>query len=252
MDQFESIVKNVTNGTGTIDVSECANQLRDGEIEVGMSNYYLWQDGKTHLLPEDFSLDPSISPLLLWQQWHRGFTYIGGRTISPLREVPPKDYPASSRTFKRMRVFCRAVDSVISTTGKESIAMLNRMYAENAELLKEKGILLSSATPCGRKRTRGGELSWNYFAERFEHRRRLLSKAARNGVSLAQVVAEEKESTTARKKREREARKKTRDESIAEQGRGDLSRLPAGNTDEVLPRGMFDVTTRGRADRLFR
>ena len=127
------------------------------------------------------------------------------------------------------------------------------MYAENAELLKEKGILLSSATPCGRKRTRGGELSWNYFAERFEHRRRrLLSKAARNGVSLAQVVAEEKESTTARKKREREARKKARDESIAEQGRIDLSRLPAGNTDEVLPRGMFDVTTRGRADQLFR
>ena len=216
-----------------------------------LNNHYLWQDGKTHLLPEDFSLDPSISPLLLWQQWHRGFTYIGGRTISPLREVPPKDCPASSRTFKRMRVFCKAIDSVIATTGKESIATLNGMYAEKAELLKEKGVLLSSSTPSGRKRTRGGELSWNYFAERFEDRRRLVNKAARNGVSLAQVVGEEKESTNARKKREREARKKARVESIVVQDRGDLSRLPAGNNDTVLPRGMFDATTRGRADRLF-
>jgi len=72
-----------------------------------LDGYYLWdRDDKPtpRCVPEDFLLDPAISPLLMWQHWHHGLTLSGNRRVRPLKDVPTVDYPSKPRrTYQRMK-----------------------------------------------------------------------------------------------------------------------------------------------------
>ena len=207
IEHFESLMKNAHNITNE-SVGVGLNQLQEGHIETTIDNFFLWnRDGRTHLLPEEFALDPAISPLLLWEQWHRGMTLSGGQIITPLKNIQAKDYPSSSRMFKRMRRFCKAIDDVVQVNGSEAVNGLVEKYNANIERLKEKGVLLPSTTPTGRRRTRNSEFSWSYFAQQYENQIRLETKARESNQPLEEVIAQDREMTNARKKRERERRR---------------------------------------------
>mmetsp|Transcript_1518 Transcript_1518/g.2016 ORF Transcript_1518/g.2016 Transcript_1518/m.2016 type:complete len:219 (-) Transcript_1518:224-880(-) len=181
-----------------------------------MNNFYFWKkDGKTHLLPEDFSLDPAISCCLIWQQWHRGMTLSGQREIAPLRNIPGKDYPASDRIFKRLRRYCKAIDELIQPVGDEGIHQLNTKFLGNKQLLMQHMLLLPEETDAGRKQTRGGELDWCYVANEYEVHQSLLKKSIETGKSLVQLKEEARIKTAERKRRERETRKRKRSSTAA-------------------------------------
>ena len=60
--------------------------------------YYLWDRDEKPIpryLPQDFNLDSSISPLLIWQHWHHGLTLSGNRKVRPMKEIETLDYPQS-------------------------------------------------------------------------------------------------------------------------------------------------------------
>lgn len=191
--------------------NETVSRIEGGTIETTVNNFYFWnRDNKTHLLPEDFSLDPGISCFLIWQQWHRGMTLSGRREICPLKNIPNKDYPASERMFKRLRRYCDAIDKLIQPVGDEGIFQLNTKFQEKKQLLMQHKLLLPKETDVGRKRTRQGELHWSYVAMKYEEHQALLKKSIETGRPVVELKEEARIKTAARKKREREDRKRQR------------------------------------------
>jgi len=153
-----------------------------------LDGYYLWdRDNKPtpRCVPEDFSLDPAISPLLMWQHWHHGLTLSGNRRVRPLKDVPTVDYPSKPRrTYQRMKAFCRAIDSCTGVLNlPSSIADITAAYNSHVEMLREEGILLPAVTNKGRKRSRN-ENGWNYIAHQFEKQRAKRKRADAAGLTL--------------------------------------------------------------------
>lgn len=153
-----------------------------------LDGYYLWdRDDKPtpRCVPEDFSLDPAISPLLMWQHWHHGLTLSGNRRVRPLKDVPTVDYLSKPRrTYQRMKSFCRAIDSCTGVeTLPSSIADITAVYNSRVDMLREEGILLPAVTNKGRKRSRN-ENGWNYIAHQFEKQRAKRKRADAAGLTI--------------------------------------------------------------------
>ena len=158
---------------------------------------WTWDDDKNpgvrHQLPQDFSLNHCISPLLILQQWHHGLTLPDGTQIGPLKNISPKDCPKKQRrTFQRMRRFCRSIDSQLNLNDASSLDDLNSTFHAHQDQLVQKGILLQPRTVIGRKRTRN-ENGWNYIAHQFEKRQCLQKKAAKDGISFEEAQQRQNE-----------------------------------------------------------
>jgi hypothetical protein len=144
----------------------------EGEAQPpGMGTFWIWSsDNKTvpRMLPENFKLNPAISPPLVWQQWHHGLTMPDGKDIGPLKGIEPKHCPEKHRRmYKRMKRFCIVLDTATNMDQSESAGKLALTFDQNQSILREKGILLPPQTVVGRKRTRN-ENGWNNIADRYE------------------------------------------------------------------------------------
>ena len=77
---------------------------------------YFW-DGKPRMLPQSYSINRKMSPLLAWQQWHHP-TMFGEKSIPPLKKTSHKDYCSNQRRcFHHIRRMCNKFDSACSITG---------------------------------------------------------------------------------------------------------------------------------------
>ena len=95
----------------------------------------------------------------------------------------------------------------IKPDGSESADALSKKYKSNIALLQEKGIILPHKTATGRKRTRQGEFSWNYYAQQYEVSIILEKRAIKNETSFEEEKRKYHEATAARKRKERQKRK---------------------------------------------
>ena len=162
--------------------------------------------GVIRRLPQDFCLNPSISPLLIMHQWHHGLSLPDGTQIGALKSISPKDCPKKHRrTFQRMRKFCSNIDSQLNFNNTPSMDILNSTFHSNHDELVRVGILLQPRTAVGRKRTRN-ENGWNYVAHQFEMRQCLQKKAAKDGISFEQ--AEQRQHGLDRNRQRRYRRRK--------------------------------------------
>ena len=66
-----------------------------------------------------------------------------------------------------MTQFCKALDAASETVSCFTRADLARIFDTNMETFREKGILLPSTTPVGRKRKRN-ENGWDYIARQYD------------------------------------------------------------------------------------
>ena len=124
MDSLETLIQTRVKGENNTERGS-VDRISGGIIKVMSDNFYHWSttDNIPHLLPEYFALDASIPPLTLWHRCHRGLTDVNGGLISPLKDVPCKDYPIKNnqRIFTRMDHFCCAIDGKLQVNGEETI-----------------------------------------------------------------------------------------------------------------------------------
>ena len=121
--------------------------------------------------------------------WHHGVSSsIDGEEfeVRPLKYIAGKEHPKKGRrTFIRMRLFCKALDSILGVTTSPCVGDLGGLFQTNAALLQGKGVLLPNETDTGQSRKRQrNENSWAYIAQKYEQLELLKKKAAKSNISL--------------------------------------------------------------------
>jgi hypothetical protein len=233
------------------------NDIQGGSHQHSLNGFYLWKsdNGKIpHLLPDDFKLNASIPPLLIWHQWHLGQTIQGQRKLPALKCVTPKDYAHGRRIFMRMRLFCKSIDDICKPSQSDmSMPILTRIFNSKKNDLVVASVLLAAETSTGRKRTRD-ENGWNYIASIYEKMSTAKKKAERTGESLDSILARDQEQTRIRQANNRNRRKRLHSSNSTNddvqdtlQNAPEARRLPASAVDLNL----FNTSTRGSAARLF-
>ena len=131
MDSLETFIQTRAKGANNNERGS-VDQISGGIIKVTSDNFYHWSTmgNIPHILPEEFALDASIPPIILWHHWHCGLTDVNGRVIAPLKDVPCKEYPIkkNQRIFTRMKHFCCAIGGNLQVNGEESIANITTTF----------------------------------------------------------------------------------------------------------------------------
>ena len=210
-DRMTAIETLFTANSENAEVSTVRQLQGGGPSHTSVESFFMWKHDShcvPRRLPEDFRLDPAITPILMWHQWHLGLVLKDNRVIQPLKLLPAKDYPHTRRTYDRMKKFCKAIDTNTGVIGGESVAALTALFNQKKPSLVEKGILLPTNTPVGRRRTREGELGWNYVATKWEKLQCAKIKAANEDVNVGEVVEREDNLETERQRDNRRTRKR--------------------------------------------
>ena len=122
-----------------------------------------------------------------------------------------------------MRLFCKALDSILGVTTSPCVGDLGGLFQTNAALLQGKGVLLPNETDTGQSRKRQrNENSWAYIAQKYERLEFLKKKAAKSNISLDELQRgkeqKEKEKQRAKRQRVKEMRVANRVVGVATDG----------------------------------
>jgi len=191
---------------------------------------FRWISDSTYeprLLPEYFQLNTAITPLSIWQQWHHGLTLPDKSIIGPLKDIkashckcpPGQKRQHHNRTYLRMTRFCKALDAASETVSCFTRADLARIFDTNMETFREKGILLPSTTPVGRKRKRN-ENGWDYIARQYDAHIARQKRAEKSELTVDELLQQDQLRERERQRKNRVQRKQKKAE--AAMGEDDL------------------------------
>ena len=95
--------------------------------------------------------------------------------------------------------FCKALDVASETVSCTTHTDLAQIYDTNINTFRDKGILLPSTTPVGRKRKRN-ENGWDYIARQYDAHTARQKRAEKTGLTIDDLLQQDQS-----QEREREA-----------------------------------------------
>ena len=133
--------------------------------------------------------------------------------------------------------FCKALDAASETVSCTTRTDPAQIYDTNIKTFRDKGILLPSTTPVGRKRKRN-ENGWDYIARQYDAHTARQKRAEKTGLTIDDLLQQDQS-----QEREREQRNQKKSEAVmGEYEFGDGGLEQSARTSNRQPPGVPAVT----------